>query len=53
MVTDCAHPLGPPVLADLIGLNTTMAVVESIRKEAREQLDAPALPLSKVEVGTI
>ena len=30
MVTGCAHPMGPLALADLIGLDTTMAVADSL-----------------------
>ncbi|MEZ5229130.1 MAG: 3-hydroxyacyl-CoA dehydrogenase family protein [Acidimicrobiales bacterium] len=38
MVTGCAHPMGPLALADLIGLDTTMAVAESLYEEFKEQL---------------
>ena len=40
MVTGCAHPMGPLALADLIGLDTTKAVAESLYDEFREQLYA-------------
>ena len=35
MVHGCAHPMGPLALADLIGLDTTMAVAESMYADAR------------------
>ncbi len=41
MVEGCAHPMGPLRLADLIGLDTTMAVAESLYAEFKEQLYAP------------
>ncbi len=41
MVKGCAHPMGPLALADLIGLDTVMAVSESLYTEHREQLFAP------------
>ncbi len=41
MVKGCAHPMGPLALADLIGLDTVMAVAESLYSEHREQLFAP------------
>ena len=41
MVEGCAHPMGPLALADLIGLDTTMAVAESLYEEFKEQLYAP------------
>ena len=52
MVTGCAHPMGPLALADLIGLDTTMAVAESLYDEFREQLYAPPPLLARmVEAG--
>ncbi len=52
MVGGCAHPMGPLALTDLIGLDTTVAVAESMYAETREQLYAPpALLLRKVEAG--
>jgi 3-hydroxybutyryl-CoA dehydrogenase len=52
MVGGCNHPMGPLALTDLIGLDTTMAVAESMYAETREQLYAPpALLLRKVEAG--
>lgn len=41
MVEGCAHPMGPLALADLIGLDTTMAVAESLYEEFKEPLYAP------------
>jgi 3-hydroxyacyl-CoA dehydrogenase len=35
MVEGCAHPMGPLALADLIGLDTTMAVAESLYGSSR------------------
>ena len=52
MVTGCAHPMGPLSLADLIGLDTTMAVADSLYDEFREQLYAPPPLLARmVEAG--
>jgi 3-hydroxybutyryl-CoA dehydrogenase len=54
MVGGCAHPMGPLALTDLIGLDTTMAVAESMYAETKEQLYAPpALLLRKVEAGEL
>lgn len=54
MVAGCAHPMGPLALTDLIGLDTTMAVAESMYAETKEQLYAPpALLLRKVEAGNL
>jgi 3-hydroxybutyryl-CoA dehydrogenase len=41
MVEGCAHPMGPLHLADLIGLDTTMAVAQSLYEEFKEPLYAP------------
>lgn len=41
MVEGCAHPMGPLALTDLIGLDTTMAVAESLYDEFKEPLYAP------------
>jgi 3-hydroxybutyryl-CoA dehydrogenase len=41
MVKGCNHPMGPLALSDLIGLDTVMAVAESLYAEHREQLFAP------------
>src|SRR6478735_6739670 len=49
MVQGCAHPMGPLALADLIGLDTTIAIAESLYEEFKEPLFAsPALLLRKV-----
>ncbi len=54
MVGGCGHPMGPLALTDLIGLDTTMAVAESMYAETREQLYAPpALLRRKVEAGQL
>ncbi len=54
MVEGCAHPMGPLHLADLIGLDTTMAVAESLYAEFKEQLYAPPPLLSRmVEAGLL
>jgi 3-hydroxybutyryl-CoA dehydrogenase len=54
MVTGCAHPMGPLALADLIGLDTTKAVAESMYDEFREQLYAPPPLLARmVEAGLL
>lgn len=48
MVLGCNHPMGPLALADLIGLDTTMAVAESLYEEFKEQLYAPPPLLSRM-----
>ncbi len=54
MVTGCAHPMGPLALADLIGLDTTMAVAESLYAEFKEQLYAPPPLLARMcEAGLL
>lgn len=54
MVQGCAHPLGPLALTDLIGLDTTMAVAESLYKEFKEPLyAAPPLLSRMVEAGLL
>jgi 3-hydroxybutyryl-CoA dehydrogenase len=54
MVEGCAHPMGPLRLADLIGLDTTMAVADSLYAEFKEQLYAPPPLLSRmVEAGLL
>ncbi len=54
MVKGCAHPMGPLALADLIGLDTTMAVAESMYEEFKEQLYAsPPLLCRMVEAGLL
>lgn len=54
MEVGCAHPMGPLALADLIGLDTTMAVAESLYEEFREQLYAPPPLLARmVDAGLL
>ncbi|GES28105.1 3-hydroxybutyryl-CoA dehydrogenase [Streptomyces angustmyceticus] len=50
----CAHPLGPLALADLIGLDTTRAIAESLYEEFREPRYAPPPLLSRmVDAGLL
>jgi 3-hydroxybutyryl-CoA dehydrogenase len=54
MVEGCNHPMGPLHLADLIGLDTTMAVAESLYEEFKEPLyAAPPLLSRMVEAGLL
>ena len=54
MVEGCNHPMGPLALADLIGLDTTKAVAESLYDEFREQLYAPPPLLARMcEAGLL
>ncbi len=54
MIEGCAHPMGPLALTDLIGLDTTMAVAESLYEEFKEPLYAPPPLLSRmVEAGLL
>ncbi|CAN5119715.1 3-hydroxybutyryl-CoA dehydrogenase [soil metagenome] len=54
MVRGCAHPMGPLALIDLIGLDTTMAVAESLYAEFKEKLYAPPPLLSRmVDAGLL
>jgi 3-hydroxybutyryl-CoA dehydrogenase len=48
MVLGCAHPLGPLALTDLIGLDTTLAVAESLYEEFKEPHMAPPPLLSRM-----
>ena len=48
MMEGCAHPMGPLALADLIGLDTTMAVAESLYEEFKEPLFAAPPLLSRM-----
>jgi len=51
MVKGCAHPMGPLALADLIGLDTLLAVSQSLYEEFRDPSSvAPAL-LNRVVGG--
>ena len=52
MTKGCAHPMGPLALSDLIGLDTTMAVANSLYEEFKEPLYAPPPLLARmVEAG--
>jgi 3-hydroxybutyryl-CoA dehydrogenase len=54
MVHGCAHPTGPLALADLIGLDTTKAVAESLYDEFKEPLyAAPPLLCRLVDAGLL
>ncbi len=54
MVEGCNHPMGPLALADLIGLDTTKAVAESLYDEFREQTYAPPPLLARMcEAGLL
>ena len=54
MVEGCNHPMGPLSLADLIGLDTTLAVAVSMYKEFKEPLYAAPPMLSRmVEAGLL
>lgn len=54
MVLGCAHPLGPLALTDLIGLDTTHAIAESLYAEFREPHYSPPPLLSRmVEAGLL
>jgi 3-hydroxybutyryl-CoA dehydrogenase len=48
MVMGCAHPLGPLALTDLIGLDTTLAVADSLYEEFKEPHLAPPPLLSRM-----
>lgn len=48
MVVGCAHPMGPLALTDLIGLDTTLAVAESLYEEFKEPHLAPPPLLSRM-----
>lgn len=54
MVQGCAHPQGPLALTDLIGLDTTAAVAQSMYEEFKEPLFAPPpLLLRMVDAGLL
>jgi 3-hydroxybutyryl-CoA dehydrogenase len=54
MMKGCAHPMGPLALTDHIGLDTTMAVANSLYEEFKEQLYAPPPLLQRmVEAGLL
>ena len=48
MVRGCSHPMGPLALTDLIGLDTTLAVAESLYEEFKESHLAPPPLLSRM-----
>jgi 3-hydroxybutyryl-CoA dehydrogenase len=54
VVEGLRHPMGPLALTDLIGLDTTIAVSESLYQEFKEPLYAPPPLLSRmVEAGLL
>ena len=54
MMKGCAHPMGPLQLADLIGLDTLLAVSQSLYEEFRDSSSvAPALLNRMVEAGLL
>lgn len=54
MVLGCAHPMGPLRLTDLIGLDTTQSVAESLYHEFKEPLySPPPLLLRMVDAGLL
>jgi 3-hydroxybutyryl-CoA dehydrogenase len=54
MVEGCAHPMGPLRLTDLVGLDTTLHVANSLYDEFKEPLYAPPpLLLRMVEAGLL
>ncbi|AHH97161.1 3-hydroxybutyryl-CoA dehydrogenase [Kutzneria viridogrisea] len=54
MVLGCAHPMGPLQLTDLIGLDTTKAIAESMYAEFKEPLySPPPLLLRMVDAGLL
>jgi len=54
MILGCAHPMGPLQLADLIGLDTIVAIAESMYDEFKEPLySPPPLLLRMVDAGLL
>lgn len=54
MVRGCAHPQGPLALADLIGLDTTKAVADSLYEEFKDPFYAcPPLLARMVDAGLL
>lgn len=54
MVKGCAHPMGPLQLADLIGLDTTKSIAESLYTEFKEPLfSPPPMLLRMVDAGLL
>lgn len=54
MVNGCAHPMGPLALSDLIGLDTVLAVANSLYDEFKDpSFAAPPLLSRMVEAGLL
>jgi 3-hydroxybutyryl-CoA dehydrogenase len=54
MMLGAAHPMGPLALADLIGLDTLLAVAESLHSEFRDPASVPPALLNRmVEAGLL
>ena len=54
MVLGCAHPMGPLALADLIGLDTLLAISQSLHAEFRDPGSVPPAVLNRmVEAGLL
>ena len=54
MKLGCGHPIGPLALADLIGLDTMLAVAESLHRENRDAASVPPPLLNRmVEAGLL
>jgi len=54
MIQGCAHPMGPLALTDLIGLDTTKAIAESMYAEFKEPLySPPPLLMRMVDAGLL
>jgi len=54
MVEGCAHPMGPLALADLIGLDTTLFIADTLFEDLHEpQLVAPQLLRDMVAQGKL
>jgi 3-hydroxybutyryl-CoA dehydrogenase len=54
MVLGCNHPIGPLALTDLVGLDTALAVAETLYEEFRDATFAPPVLLRrKVEAGLL
>lgn len=54
MVAGCAHPMGPLALADLVGLDTVLAIADTLARELGDaSLQAPRLLWEKVDRGEL